>query len=122
MSSFDRISMKSLQKFAHAAIAASHIAIDPLFQVDLPIRLTDRRSMVFHRMQPEKSKPMKMRLRLALMIALLGSAILTPISTSANPYLPMPGEAQVSVYIAISATSGGFIHMYTALDQNLFAK
>jgi len=29
--------MKSLQKFVHAPIAASHIAIDWLFQVDLPI-------------------------------------------------------------------------------------
>jgi hypothetical protein len=115
--------MKSLQKFAHAAIAASHIAIDWFFQVDLPILLTDRQSMVFHRLGPEKSKPMKMRLRLDLMIALLWSAILlTPLSTSANPYLAKPGEAPTPVYAATCATSGGFIHMYTALDQNLFAK
>jgi len=45
--------MTSLQKFAHAAIAASHIAIDWLFQVDLPILLTDRRPMVFHRLHLE---------------------------------------------------------------------
>jgi len=79
--------------------------------------------MVFHRLQPEKSKPMKMRLRLDLMIPLLGSAILlTPLSTSANPYLAKTGETPVNVYIATCATSGGFIHMYTALDQNLFVK
>src|SRR6266508_1334880 len=119
MSSLDRISMKSLQNFARAAFAASHIAIDRLFQPDLQILLTDRQSMVFHRLQPEKSNPMKIRLRLDLAIALLGSAILlTPISTSANPYLAKPGEAPVGVYIATCATSGGFIHMYTALDQN----
>jgi len=61
--------MTSLQKFAHAAIAASHIAIDRLFQVDLPmlfqvdlpILLTDRRSMVFHRLQLENVSLTKMR-------------------------------------------------------------
>jgi hypothetical protein len=40
----------------------------------------------------------------------------------ANPYLAKPGETPVSVFAATCATSGGFIHMYTALDQNLFAK
>jgi len=58
-----------------------------------------------------------------LIITLFSSAIfLASISASANPYLAKPGEAPTLVYAATCATSGGFIHMYTALDQNLFAK
>jgi hypothetical protein len=115
--------MKSLQKFVHAANVASHIAIDPLFQVDLPILLTDRRSMVFHRLQLENVSLTMMRFRLGLIITLFSIAIfLASISASANPYLAKPGEAPTPVYAATCATNGGFIHMYTALDQNLFAK
>ncbi|HEX2929008.1 MAG TPA: ABC transporter substrate-binding protein [Candidatus Binatia bacterium] len=66
---------------------------------------------------------MNHRLLAPWQLALICCAVLiAPISTSANPYLSRPGEAPVSVYIATCATSGGFIHMYTALDQNLFSK
>jgi len=37
-------------------------------------------------------------------------------------YLAKPGEAPIPVIVATCAVSGGFIHMYAALDQNLFAK
>jgi hypothetical protein len=40
----------------------------------------------------------------------------------ANPYLAKPSEIPTTVYVATCATGGGFIHMYTALDQNLFGK
>jgi ABC-type nitrate/sulfonate/bicarbonate transport system substrate-binding protein len=40
----------------------------------------------------------------------------------ANPYLAKPGERHVSVRIATCAVSGGFAHLYTALDNNLFDK
>jgi NitT/TauT family transport system substrate-binding protein len=40
----------------------------------------------------------------------------------ANPYLAKPGEAPVTVYVSTCAVSGGFIQLYTALDQNLFEK
>jgi NitT/TauT family transport system substrate-binding protein len=40
----------------------------------------------------------------------------------ANPYLAKPGEAPVTIYVATCAVSGGFIQLYTALDQNLFEK
>lgn len=43
-------------------------------------------------------------------------------SAAANSYLAKPGEPPVAVFVATCATSGGFIHMYTALDQNLFGK
>ena len=79
--------------------------------------------MVFHQRHLENVSLTTMRCRLGLIITLLWSAIfLAPISTSANPYLAKPGEAPTLVYAATCATSGGFIHMYTALDQNLFAK
>jgi NitT/TauT family transport system substrate-binding protein len=40
----------------------------------------------------------------------------------ANPYLAKPGEAPVPIRIAACAISGGFIHLYTALDNRLFEK
>jgi len=82
--------------------------------------LTDRRSMVFHRLQLENVSLTKMRFGLGLMITLFSSAIfLAPISASANPYLAKPGEAPTPVYAATCATSGGFIHMYTVLAHQL---
>ena len=50
-----------------------------------------------------------------LLLASLGSA-------HANPYLAKPGERHVSVRIATCAVSGGFTHLYTALDNKLFDK
>jgi NitT/TauT family transport system substrate-binding protein len=46
----------------------------------------------------------------------------TIVRAQTSPYLAKPGETPVTIYVATCATSGGFIHMYTALDQNLFAK
>lgn len=40
----------------------------------------------------------------------------------ANPYLAKPGEPVTPVRIATCAISGGFIHLYTALDNRLFDK
>src|ERR1044072_8936957 len=40
----------------------------------------------------------------------------------ANPYLPKPGEKTLSFRISTCAVSGGFIHLYTALDNGLFDK
>jgi ABC-type nitrate/sulfonate/bicarbonate transport system substrate-binding protein len=45
-----------------------------------------------------------------------------PTTTHANPYLFKPGEAAVPVRVATCAISGGFIHLYTALDNRLFEK
>ena len=43
-------------------------------------------------------------------------------SVWANPYLAKPGERAVSVRIATCAVSGGFAHLYTALENKLFDK
>jgi len=40
----------------------------------------------------------------------------------ANPYLAKPGEHSTSIRIATCAVSGGFAHLYTALENNLFDK
>jgi ABC-type nitrate/sulfonate/bicarbonate transport system substrate-binding protein len=40
----------------------------------------------------------------------------------ANPYLPKPGERSVKLRIATCAVSGGFAHLYTALDYGIFEK
>jgi ABC-type nitrate/sulfonate/bicarbonate transport system substrate-binding protein len=41
---------------------------------------------------------------------------------SANPYLAKPGERPISIRIATCAVSGGFAHLYTALENHLFDK
>ena len=40
----------------------------------------------------------------------------------ANPYLPKPGEPLVRARIGTCAITGGFIHLYAALDNKLFEK
>jgi len=40
----------------------------------------------------------------------------------ANPYLPKPGERPLSLRVSTCAVSGGFVHLYTALDYGLFEK
>jgi len=43
-------------------------------------------------------------------------------SAAANPYLARPGERPIHIRIATCAVSGGFAHLYTALENNLFDK
>jgi len=59
---------------------------------------------------------MKIKL-FAVIVGLLFSA-----PAHANPYLPKPGERPVSMRVSTCAVSGGFIHLYTALDNGLFDK
>jgi NitT/TauT family transport system substrate-binding protein len=67
--------------------------------------------------------PFLARARLPLTGAWLWGLILFVAPTvAANPYRAKSGELAVTVYVATCATSGGFIHIYTALDQNLFNK
>ncbi len=53
----------------------------------------------------------------SLLLILAASA-----SARANPYLPKSGERSVKVRIASCAVSGGFVHLYAALDYGLFDK
>jgi NitT/TauT family transport system substrate-binding protein len=50
------------------------------------------------------------------------SIIATHRIASANPYLAKPGERPTHIRIATCAVSGGFAHLYTALENNLFDK
>jgi NitT/TauT family transport system substrate-binding protein len=50
------------------------------------------------------------------------TVLLLPALAHSNPYLPKPGETPVTVYVSTCAVSGGFIHLYTALDQKIFEK
>lgn len=40
----------------------------------------------------------------------------------ANPYLPKPSDSPVTVRAAACAVTGGFVHLYAALDYGLFEK
>src|ERR1051325_9682749 len=54
--------------------------------------------------------------------AVLSILFLFASGAGANPYLAKPGETPVSIRIATCAVSGGFVHLYTALDNGLFDK
>ena len=56
-----------------------------------------------------------------LAFALLWVTVLSATAT-ANPYLARPGERPIKIRIASCAVSGGFVHLYTALDYDLFEK
>ena len=58
--------------------------------------------------------------RPAFFLALYGFA--APMTASANPYLAKAGETPTTVQVATCAVSGGFIHLYTAMDNGLFDK
>ena len=60
------------------------------------------------------------RLRLAILLTFC--ALATPIAAGANPFLAKPGEATTTVQVATCAVSGGFVHLYTAMDNGLFDK
>src|SRR5215510_5302478 len=47
---------------------------------------------------------------------------LQPDTLRANPYVAKPGESFVTVRAAACAITGGFIHLYSALDYGLFDK
>ena len=50
----------------------------------------------------------------------LGTGLLPP--AAANPYLIKPGEKPVSIKVGTPAVSGGFMHLYAAMDAGLFDK
>jgi ABC-type nitrate/sulfonate/bicarbonate transport system substrate-binding protein len=69
---------------------------------------------------------MKMTFRAYLAIGTAAAIFLVGLfiagRAAANPYLAKQGEAPVSIRVATCAVSGGFIHLYTALDNGLFDK
>jgi NitT/TauT family transport system substrate-binding protein len=61
------------------------------------------------------------RLRIGISLLIIGS-LLRPVSVAANPYLAKPGEPVVTVRAATCAVSGGFVHLYSAIDHGIFDK
>ena len=53
---------------------------------------------------------------------ILFAHLLLPYFAGANPYLAKPGEPSLTVRVAACAITGGFIHLYAALDNGLFEK
>jgi NitT/TauT family transport system substrate-binding protein len=47
---------------------------------------------------------------------------LLSVSAFANPYLSKPSDKPITLRVSTCAVSGGFIHLYTALDNGLFDK
>jgi hypothetical protein len=64
---------------------------------------------------------MVMKARLVGLLLVVGFLLLGS-ESQANPYLARPGEKPVALRIATCAVSGGFTHLYTALDYKLFDK
>jgi len=58
----------------------------------------------------------------AAIFAFLLFLLSSPVDTIANPYLPKAGERPISLRVSTCAVSGGFVHLYTALDNGLFDK
>lgn len=58
-------------------------------------------------------------------VKILALLLFLPMSQSAgfaSHYLPKPGERPLSMRVSTCAISGGFVHLYTALDNGLFDK
>jgi ABC-type nitrate/sulfonate/bicarbonate transport system substrate-binding protein len=66
----------------------------------------------------------EVRLRATIKRFLLSIVFITALTdwAFANPYLAKPGERSTSIRIATCAVSGGFAHLYIALENNLFDK
>ncbi|HTN71515.1 MAG TPA: ABC transporter substrate-binding protein [Methylomirabilota bacterium] len=60
-----------------------------------------------------------MMIRIASVIL---SLLISPVCLLANPYLAKPGERPINLRIGTCAVTGGFVHLYTALDYGLFDK
>jgi NitT/TauT family transport system substrate-binding protein len=59
---------------------------------------------------------------LTVILGCLLSVVLFVSGAFANPYLPKPSERPIPIRIATCALSGGFVHLYTAVDNHLFDK
>src|ERR1043165_135888 len=67
---------------------------------------------------------MKIKLRSSSMLVTIGVLLLSAMtrSAAANPYLAKAGEPATKVRIGTCAVTGGFIHLYAALDNRIFDK
>ncbi|MSP37786.1 MAG: ABC transporter substrate-binding protein [Deltaproteobacteria bacterium] len=59
---------------------------------------------------------MQLSIRATLLLLLIAT------TASANHYLPKPGDRPVNLRVGTSAVTGGFVHLYTGLDNGIFEK
>lgn len=56
------------------------------------------------------------------LLAIFSAALFLVIANAhGNPYLAKPGEQPIRLRIATCAVSGGFVHLYTAIENGLFS-
>ncbi|HXG50444.1 MAG TPA: ABC transporter substrate-binding protein [candidate division Zixibacteria bacterium] len=71
---------------------------------------------MIHTRKPRRATPVSSAVLAVLWLFAAGGP------AAANPYVAGPNERPVTVRIATCAVSGGFTHLYTALDHGLFDK
>jgi NitT/TauT family transport system substrate-binding protein len=79
-------------------------------------------TMRFHYDRPMSRRGGIFRRVCGVTVLMMTFAAAGPAPTRANPYLGKPGEPPVTARAATCALSGGFIHLYAALDNGLFDK
>jgi ABC-type nitrate/sulfonate/bicarbonate transport system substrate-binding protein len=70
---------------------------------------------------PRSTRRSKSHGSLQILLSILALSGLAT-TVGANPYLAKSGERPINIRIATCAVSGGFAHLYTALENNLFDK
>ena len=61
-------------------------------------------------------------IKLWVVLMLVTGIGIAPLPAQANPYLATQGEAPVTMRVGTCATTGGFIHFYTAMHNGVFEK
>ncbi len=78
--------------------------------------MNDNRSLDRHDSRHVEQSWLGLPLLVALII-LIGAS-----RSQANPFIAKAGEAPTTVHVATCAVSGGFVHLYTAMDNSIFDK
>ncbi|HEY7219633.1 MAG TPA: ABC transporter substrate-binding protein [Candidatus Binatia bacterium] len=75
-----------------------------------------------HQFLDRQDSSMLGRLWLRLAPLMVVSVLVDPGASQANPFLAKAGETPTTVHVATCAVSGGFVHLYTAMDNGIFDK
>src|SRR5262245_57958803 len=92
-----------------------------LFFQQVTSRLTNTMGFHYDRPMLRRGSIVRRACRVTVLMMVFTAVGAAP-PAQANPYLSKPGEPPAAVRAATCALSGGFIHLYTALDNRLFEK